>query len=35
MKDELFIDTMEDKLRLQETNENGAKQVGGSISFVE
>ena len=31
----LFIDTMEDKLRLQEMTENGAKQVGGSISFVE
>ncbi len=24
-----------DKLRLQEMTENGAKQVGGSISFVE
>ena len=34
MKDELFIDTMEDKLRLQEMTENGAKQVGGSIEFI-
>ena len=30
----LFIDTMEDKLRLQEMTENGAKQVGGSIEFI-
>ena len=31
----LFIDTREDMLRLQEMTENGAEQVGGTISFVE
>jgi len=30
----LFIDTMEDKLRLQEMTENGAQQIGGSIEFI-
>jgi hypothetical protein len=30
----LFIDTMEDKLRLQEMTENGAQQAGGSIEFI-
>ena len=31
----LFIDNREDMLRLQKMTENGAEQVGGSISFVE
>ena len=30
----LFIDTMEDKLRLKEMTENGDQQVGGSIEFI-
>ena len=30
----LFIDTMEDKLRLQEMTENGDQQVGGTIEFI-